>query len=96
MSTHRDRMRLRDEFHAAFAAESAKRRGRAGFVAGEPEWVVLEREAMLRLVNLHRARLKKGPVDVAMFTNMEGRCVGHSDYHPKLALGCMELVLDER
>lgn len=84
------RQRLRDKFHKLFADEAAKRGERPDLT-----WVEAEAAAMCIAVNRDRASLGKSPLDRARYVRMEMGCAGHSDYHSKLALGCMELVLDE-
>ena len=87
---HSTRMPLRDKFHKLFAEEAEKRPERLDLA-----WVEAERAAMHAAVNRHRAHLGKFPIDLVRYERMETCCMGHSDYHSKLALGCMELVLDE-
>ena len=85
---HNERMRLRDRFHALFAEEAKKRNER-------DDWVKEEAEAMLTSVNTARLNRGKQPLRLERYELMEQCCMGHSDYHSKLALGCMELVLDK-
>ena len=84
---HNERMRLRDRFHALFAEEAEKRKER-------DDWVKEEVEAMLTSVNTARLNRGKQPLTLERYELMDNMCAGHSDYHSKLALGCMELVLD--
>jgi len=85
---HNERMRLRDRFHAIFAVEAEKRKER-------DDWVRKEAEAMLTSVNAARMNRGKQPLTLDRYELMDQCCMGHSDYHSKLALGCMELVLDK-
>ena len=50
---------------------------------------------MNRRVNEHRAMHSKAPISKERYELMDRCCEGHSDYHMKLALGCVELVLDK-
>jgi len=86
---HKERMRLRDRFHALFAEEAEKRPQRLDL-----SWVKEEAEAMLTHVNTARLNRGKQPFRLERYELMDNMCAGHSDYHAKLALGCMELVLD--
>lgn len=88
-------MMLRDAFQRLFEAEAAKRDERRGYDPdGSPEWVRMEREAMLRRINEERLLLAKAPLEMDLFERKELTCMGHSDYSSKLALVCMELVVD--
>jgi len=84
---HNERMRLRDRFHAIFDEEAKQREGRK-------DWIKEEAEAMLTSVNTARLNRGKQPLTLERYELMEQCCVGHSDYHSKIALGCMELVMD--
>lgn len=91
-----ERHLLRDRFHKLFTEEAKLRPERSGHTDdGELEWVWLEAEAMLTSVNTARANRGKSPITRERYERMETCCMGHCDYHSKLALGCMELVLDE-
>ncbi len=87
---HSERMPLRDKFHKLFADEAEKRPERPDLT-----WVEAEAAAMCIAVNRERAFRGKSPIDRVRYGRMETGCAGHSDYHSKLALGCMELVLDK-
>lgn len=61
---------------------------------GELEWIVFERDKLLELINLRRARISAPPVDMAAVERIENSAVGHSDYTLKLAIRAAELVLE--
>jgi hypothetical protein len=91
-----ERTRLLHEFNDLFTDEAGKRGSRTGRSEdGEPIWVVMEGEAMLTRVNNHRVMREKEPTSKDQYERMERCCMGHSDYQFKLALGCVELVLDK-
>jgi len=96
MSSMNERTRILHEFRDLFTDEARQRPTRGGRSDNdEPVWVVMEAEAMLKRVNEHRLMREKSPISKDQYERMELRCMGHSDYHHKLALGCMELVLDK-
>jgi shikimate kinase len=92
-----ERMRLTHEFRDLFSDEARKRSERTGHSeeTGELIWVVMEAETMLKRVNEHRLMREKKAISKDLYELMEQRCMGHSDYHMKLAIGCVELVLDK-
>lgn len=92
---HDERMRLRDTFQGLFEAEAAKRPERTERDSdGLPEWVGLERTLLVFRINAERQARRKEPITFADFERRELSCMGHVDYSNKLALACMELVLD--
>jgi len=92
-----ERRRLIDEFNDLFDQEAALRSQRDGYTENthEPIWVIKEAEAMLKRINEHRLVREKKPLTKERYERMEVTCMGHCDYQQKLALGSMELVLDE-
>ena len=88
MQSHQLRLRLRDRFFNLFADEAAQRKQRE-------DWINEEAENMLLFVNVEREARSKPSITRERYDRMETCCMGHTDYHSKLALGCMELVLDE-
>ncbi len=90
-----ERARLRDEFQRLFEDEAAKRSERVGRDSdGLPEWVSLERAVLVFRINQERQARGKEPITFDDYDRRELTCMGHTDYSSKLALACMELVLD--
>ena len=92
-----DRHRLIKEFNDLFSEEAAQRPSRGGFSeeTGEPMWVVMEAEAMLKRINEHRLVRGKTALTKERYERMETTCMGHSDYQSKLALYSAELVMEQ-
>ena len=92
-----DRRALIDWFYRELCKAQQERNARPGMTdAGEPEWVVFERDKLLELINLRRARLSAPAVDMAAVERIENSAVGHIDYTSKLAIRAAELVLADR
>lgn len=94
MTEYVRRTHLHRIFTRLIQAEHAKRPSRPGTLNGEPEWVILERDALLQDVNAQRGLLGKVPITTDIFIRREQTCVGHVDYASKLCIACVELVLD--
>lgn len=91
-----DRRALIDWFYRELCKAQLERSARPGMTdAGEPEWVVFEREKLLELINLRRAKLGKLAVSMDSVEQVENFAVGHFDYTKKLALGAADLALNE-
>ena len=88
------RTELIRQFEDILASEMAKRPQRQAFVNDVPEWVVIERAAMLAAVQA--ARRARGAAEVApeSVRRAESSAEGHFDYVKKWAIGCADLVLD--
>lgn len=96
MSTYIDWRPAYDDLRDVLVAEQEKRNQRRGFIGHEPEWVQVERLAMLDRVNLLRSRRGYGPVSLDDVTAKENQACGHSDYTTKYAIGCADLVVEPR
>jgi hypothetical protein len=68
------------------------RRGLTGIVPCEREWMVYEREVMLKAVNEERVRLGLARISITDIQKAEYHALDHSDYTEKFALYCAELV----
>lgn len=92
-----DRRAVLQLFDDLFFKEARQRASRQDFdqETMECEWEVLERKAMLDLVNKKRAERGKSSLSEDRYKRLETTCSGHSDYAKKLCLGSMELVFDE-
>jgi len=92
-----ERTRLIQEFNDLFTDEAIQRGTRMSRSeeTGEPVWVVMEAESILKRINEHRLMRDKQPLSKERYERMERMCQGHSDYQHKLALYSMELVIDE-
>jgi hypothetical protein len=89
-----DRKALVDWFVGELALAQQERRVRQGVTeSGELEWVVFERNQLLKVINQHRTILREAPVEMEAVMRIEQSAVGHSDYTQKLAIGAAELVL---
>jgi hypothetical protein len=99
MSDIRQRLALRDRFRAVLATAMKERDKRSEIVdtadGREVEWVLYERRVMLDEVNRIRAERGFPKVDACEVLRAERLALGHVDYHPKFALYCAEIVLDE-
>jgi hypothetical protein len=69
-------------------AETTRREGRT-----VEQWILAERECVLREVNRQRERLHLVPVDLADVERIERTAVGHTDYVSKYAHAAADLVL---
>ena len=81
-----------EAIRAKLAAETARRAGRT-----VEEWIVAERECVLREVNHQRGQIACEPVacepvDIAAIERAERMAVGHSDYVSKYAHAAADLV----
>ena len=76
-----------EAIRAKLAAETARRAGRT-----VEEWIVAERECVLREVNHQRGQNACEPVDIAAIERAERMAVGHSDYVSKYAHAAADLV----
>lgn len=92
--TRTERHQLRSIFTRLLSEEHAKRPERSGTSDGYPEWLGLERNALLKEVNAQRAMVGSGPILMKKFILIEETCAGHVDYAAKLVLRCSELVFD--
>ena len=88
------RREMVDKFEQLLQTEAALRNERTGMTNGELDWIVAERDAMLSEVNRLRAERGKRRITYEEFEKAEWTCQGHVDYGHKLALRCMEFVLD--
>lgn len=87
------RDRLRDELRAA-CQERSRLTGVVQTSSGpELEWVLYERNCMLKLVNLLRAERGIPGVDAAEVERADQLATGHVDWFDKFPLYCAELVL---
>lgn len=95
MTTHTiDRRALIDWFVRELSKAQQERPKRQGVTdTGELEWIVFERDKLLELINLRRARLGAPAVNMEAVGRIENSAVGHVDYTSKLALRAAELVL---
>ena len=57
------------------------------------EWILSERECVMREVNHQRRLLALEPVEIAMVERAERTACGHSDYVSKYAHAAADLVL---
>lgn len=71
---------------------SLERPNKKRWIGNELEWVIYEREVMLKAVNTERARLKRKPITIINIKRVEQQAFGYSDYSSKFALYCAELV----
>lgn len=62
-------------------------------VGDELEWMIYEREVMLRVVNAVRLQ-KKPQTTIEEVHRVEEMAVGHIDYSQKFALYCAQLALE--
>jgi hypothetical protein len=64
--------------------------------SGEPAWVAFERTQMTAEVNRQRVARGLPPILGAAVTFIEQGASGHIDYAKKYALGCAEIVFEQR
>ena len=76
-----------EAIRAKLVAETESRAGRT-----VEEWIVAERECVMREVNRQRDLLAYNPVDLAIVERAERMAVGHSDYISKYAHAAADLV----
>jgi hypothetical protein len=76
-----------DAIRAKLNAETQKRGGRT-----VEEWILAEREAVMREVNRQRYLLAYKPVGISQIERAERLAVGHSDYVSKFAHAAADLV----
>lgn len=89
-----DRRALIDWFVRELSNAQQERPKRQGVTdTGELEWIVFERDKLLELINLRRARLSAPAVGMEVVMRIENSAVGHVDYTQKLAIRAAELVL---
>lgn len=89
-----DRRALVDWFVRELSKAQQERPKRQGVTdTGELEWVVFERDKLLELINLRRARLGAPAVDMDAAMRIENFANGHFDYTQTLAIGAADLVL---
>lgn len=64
---------------------------KSGMIGDELEWVIYEREVMLRAVNAVRLQ-KKPQTTIEEVHRVEEMAVGHVDYSHKFAFYCAQLA----
>jgi len=77
-----------EAIRAKLVAETEHRPGR-----DLEEWILAERECVMREVNRQRGLLAYDPVGIAIVERAERQAVGHSDYISKYAHAAADLVL---
>jgi hypothetical protein len=77
-----------EAIRAKLSAETERRAGKT-----VEEWILTERECVLREVNRQRSVLTLDPVSIADVERAERMAVGHSDYVSKYAHAAADLVL---
>lgn len=94
MRTTRELPKLRDQFLRVLSEAQKLRSQKSEWIGDELEWVIYEREVMLKTVNA--VRLQKGLMEATMadIKRAEGCAKGHVDYSQKFALYCAELALE--
>ena len=91
----RELPKLRDQFLQVLVEAQRLRSQKSKMIGNEPEWMIYEREAMLKAVNA--VRLQKGlliEATLADVKRVENCAAGHVDYSQKFALYCAELALE--
>lgn len=91
----RELPKLQDQFLRVLVEAQRLRSQKSKMIGDEPEWMIYEREAMLKAVNA--VRLQKNLLIEATMADVKRaeRCaVGHVDYSRKFALYCAELALE--
>lgn len=58
-----------------------------------PEWVVYERQCLLKAINEKREELGLEPIEEKQVLRVEQMACGHTDYASKYTLYCTELAL---
>lgn len=76
-----------EAIRAKLSAETAVRAGRS-----VEEWILAERECVMREVNRQRGLLAYDPVGIGVVERAERMAVGHSDYVSKYAHAAADLV----
>lgn len=76
-----------EAIRAKLNAETERRKGRS-----TKEWILAERECVMREVNRQRALLAYEPVMISTVERAERTAVGHTDYILKYAHAAADLV----
>lgn len=84
---------LRDQFLQVLSEAQELRPQKMRHIGDELEWVIYEREVMLRAVNAVRLQRDCSAVIVEEVRRVERCASGHVDYSQKFALYCAELAL---
>jgi len=91
----RELPRLQEQFLRVLSKAQELRPQKSERIGDELEWVIYEREVMLRAVNAVRSQM--GLLIEATLADVkraEDCAVGHVDYSRKFALYCAELALE--
>lgn len=91
----RELPKLRDQFLRVLSEAQELRPQKSKRIGDELEWVIYEREVMLKAVNA--VRLQKNLLIEATMADVkraESCAAGHVDYSQKFALYCAELALE--
>lgn len=65
------------------------------WIGDELEWMIYEREVMLRAINVVRRQRGRPEATMDQVVRMENCAKGHSDYNRKFALYAAELALEQ-
>jgi len=87
---------LLKQFLRVLSTAQELRPQKSGMIGNELEWMVYEREVMLKAVNAVRSQ--RGLLTEAILADVkraEGFATGHVDYSQKFALHCVELALED-
>jgi hypothetical protein len=76
-----------EAIRAKLAAETELRKGRS-----VEEWILAERESVMRAVNYQRGLFAYDPVGIEVVERAERMAVGHSDYISQYAYAAADLV----
>lgn len=85
---------MSDHYRPVFEAIRAKLNQETELRIGRSleEWILAERECVMREVNRQRQLLAYEPVGIATIERAERLAVGHTDYIMKYALAAADLV----
>jgi len=85
---------LRDQMLRVLSEAQELRPQKSEWIGEELEWVIYEREVMLKAINAVRLQRGRPSVTIEEVKRMEGCAKGHVDYSRKFALYSTELALE--
>lgn len=87
MTRRTDRQPVYEEIRNKLVAETEQRKTREVH-----EWILAERQCVMREINRQRSLLAYEPVDLTRIERAERTAVGHTDYISKYAHAAADLV----
>ena len=85
---------LIDQMLRVLSEAQKLRSQKSEWIGDELEWVIYEREVMLKAINAVRLQRGRPGVTIHEVMRMENCAVGHVDYSRKFALYAAELALE--